>query len=326
VISVIVPTFNRRERLARVLDALSRQECDAPFEVIVVSDGSTDGTDEYLRRLDTPLDLRVHFQPNSGPAAARNRGVASARSELVLFIDDDVVPARDLVRAHLESHRRLGPRTVVIGPMRDPEDHRMTSWVAWEQEMLAKQYEAMEAGRWRATARQFYTGNASLPVDLLRRAGGFDTRFSRAEDIELAFRLHDRGVAFEYEPDATGWHYAERSYASWCAAAYAYGRNDIRFARDLDRPQLFALIAWTFRRRNLLLKIVALISIHSALLGRAQRWVLELVVLPYPSAARTRIVRYALSAVYAERYYRGLADEVASRRGARRVLRTPLPD
>jgi glycosyltransferase involved in cell wall biosynthesis len=324
VISVVIPTFNRRERLARVLDALDRQEGDVPFEVIVVSDGSTDGTDDFLRGLDTPLDLHAHFQPNSGPAAARNRGVASARSDLVLFIDDDVVPAPNLIRAHLEVRAHVDPATVVIGPMRDPADHRMTSWVAWEQEMLAKQYEAMEAGRWQATARQFYTGNASLPVEIMQRAGGFDTGFTRAEDIELAFRLHDLGAGFEYAPDATGWHYAERSYESWCAAAYAYGRNDIRFGRDLDRPKVYALIAWTFGRRNLLLKVVALITIHSAPLGRAERRLFELLVVPHPSGSRRRLVRYALSAVYAERYYRGLTDELGSSRRARQVLRTPL--
>lgn len=324
VLTVVVPTFNRQDRLARVLDALGAQRCEEPFEVVVVSDGSTDGTDEYLRELDTTLDLRGFFQPNGGPAAARNRGIEAARSELILFVDDDVIPASNLVQAHLDAHHRLGPDFVVIGPMRDPADHRMTSWVAWEQEMLAKQYDAMEAAQWRATARQFYTGNASLPTGLVRRAGGFDTDFTRAEDIELAFRLHDLGARFAYVAEATGWHYAERSYESWCAAAYAYGRNDVRFGRDRDRPQIFALIAWTFSQRNHLLKMVALTAIHSTRLARAERWLFERLVVPYPSPRRRRIVRYALSAVYAERYYRGLTDEVGSSRDARQVLRTPL--
>ena len=61
--------------------------------MIVVSDGSTDGTDEYLADIETPLNLRFLVQQNSGPAAARNNGFRSARGEDVLFIDDDVVPA-----------------------------------------------------------------------------------------------------------------------------------------------------------------------------------------------------------------------------------------
>ena len=161
---------------------------------------------------------------------ARNNGVAKASGELILFVDDDVVAAPGLLRAHLEAHRRLGDRCVVIGPMLNPSDHTMSPWVAWEQEMLAKQYRSMHAGQYVATYRQFYTGNASLRRAHFDAVGGFDSTFRRAEDVEVAFRLADRGLSFEFEPSATGYHYAERSYDSWRATAHAYGRNDVIFA------------------------------------------------------------------------------------------------
>ena len=66
--------------------------------------------------------------------------------------------------------------------------------------MLAKQYEAMDRGVYGATARQFYTGNASVARRHVIAAGGFDTSFRRAEDVELAYRLADRGPAVRLRP------------------------------------------------------------------------------------------------------------------------------
>ena len=97
-VSVVVPTYNRCDRLHRVLTALAAQTFPrTSFEVIVVSDGSTDGTDEYLRSDRPPLQLVAVMQPNRGPGPARNAGVERARGRLILFVDDDVVAAPDLV-------------------------------------------------------------------------------------------------------------------------------------------------------------------------------------------------------------------------------------
>ena len=119
--SVVVPTYNRCDRLRRVLGALADQTLPRDsFEVIVVSDGSTDGTDEYLRGGQTPVDVVAVTQPNSGPGPARNAGVERARGDLVVFVDDDVVAEPDLVEQHVRSHEHDDGRLVVIGPMLTP--------------------------------------------------------------------------------------------------------------------------------------------------------------------------------------------------------------
>ena len=162
-ISVVIPTFNRRERLHKVLTALANQSTTTEFEVVVVSDGSTDGTDEYLRSGQTPTPVVAVVQPNTGPGAARNAGILASSGDIVLFIDDDVVPAPDLIEQHLQAHLGSLDDIVVIGPMLTPTDVVLSPWVAWEQHQLYKQYEAMMAGEWECTFRQFYTGNASVP-------------------------------------------------------------------------------------------------------------------------------------------------------------------
>lgn len=89
-VSVIIPTYNRRESLRRALDTVLVQEgLDWTFraEVLVVDDGSTDGTPDVVRAYDKVQYLR--HDVNRGPSAARNTGVAAATGEYVAFLDDD---------------------------------------------------------------------------------------------------------------------------------------------------------------------------------------------------------------------------------------------
>src|SRR5690349_18374024 len=105
-ISVVIPTFQRAPVLARTLPTVFAQDLpSADFEVIVVIDGSTDGTADYLRSLQRPAcALRVIEQANRGQAGARNTGMHAARGDIVLFLDDDVLCEPSLLREHLRAH------------------------------------------------------------------------------------------------------------------------------------------------------------------------------------------------------------------------------
>ena len=84
-VSIIIPTYNRVDRLKSVVSALERQVSTACFEVIIVSDGSTDETDQFLSTYSQPLDFKALFQNNQGPAAARNLGIAHAKGDIILL-------------------------------------------------------------------------------------------------------------------------------------------------------------------------------------------------------------------------------------------------
>jgi GT2 family glycosyltransferase len=311
-VSIVIPTYNRLPRLQRVLAALSAQQYPLDqFEVIVVSDGSTDGTAEYFQQARFPFELTFIQQPNSGPAAARNRGVAAARSTIILFLDDDVVPAPHLVSEHLRLHAERS-RRVVLGTMLTPPDAQLSPWVAWEQAMLEKQYQAMTNGIWPATARQFYTGNTSLARQLVLDAGGFDERFRRAEDIELAYRLAKLGVEFVFAPQAAGYHYAERSFASWLTTPYIYGRNDIIFGRE-QQVDLIGFVRREFAQRNRLTRWLVW-----TLLDRPRASAVALVLMPKIALVAHRLLgergsRPIYSAIFNLRYYQGVADELGGR-------------
>jgi glycosyltransferase involved in cell wall biosynthesis len=226
-VSIVMPTYNRQARLARVLDALDRQAVDpGVFEVIIVDDGSNDGTASYLKAQRRAYTLRALHQTNSGPARARNAAVAVSRAELLLFLDDDVEPSPQLVPEHLASHRAERD-VVVMGPMASLKEYRQ-AWVAWEQAKLEEQYAAMIRGDWEPTFRQFWTGNASVGRAHVLEAGGFNPDFLRAEDVELGYRLHSRGLKFRFNPKALGLHHAERSLSSWELMHRRYGELEVK--------------------------------------------------------------------------------------------------
>ena len=245
-VSVVIPTYNRRQRLAGVLDALERQSADPrSFEVIVVDDGSTDGTDRMLARRSPGFELSLLQQENRGPGPARNSGVARAQAPIVLFLDDDVEPLPALVAEHLASHA-AHPDSAVIGPQLSLPAYS-EPWTAWNQRQLENQYRAMERGDFAPSYRQFWTGNASLARELLLDSGGFDPSFPRAEDVELGYRLARRGILFCFNPRAGGLHHAQRSLAAWERAHRNYGALEVQiFGRSGERELLEILSGnWT---------------------------------------------------------------------------------
>jgi glycosyltransferase involved in cell wall biosynthesis len=116
-ISGVIPSYNRRELLAQVLPTVFDQDLPSEQrEVVVVVDGSTDGTAEHLRGIDASCTFTVLEQPNRGPASARNAGVRAARGEIVLFLDDDIRCESDLLTKHVVAHARY-TFSVISGPV-----------------------------------------------------------------------------------------------------------------------------------------------------------------------------------------------------------------
>jgi glycosyltransferase involved in cell wall biosynthesis len=317
-VSVVIPTYNRSARLQRVLAALSTQTYDpSRFEVVVVSDGSTDGTDEYLAGATTPFDLVVASQPNAGPAAARNRGVHLARAPLVLFVDDDVIATPALIDEHVATHSREPGDTVVIGPMLNPPDLQLTAWIEWEQTMLYKQYEALARGVYPPTYRQFYTGNASVSRSSILAIGGFNVRYRRAEDVELAYRLSEAGARFVFNDRAIGYHHAERSFASWLQNARDYGTNDAIFADEHRGSQRLQFARDEFLSRHYLVRATTHSCVLRPRLTPVAEWQLRALAAVGARVGAKKVARFALSGLYNLSYYSALAEAIG---GARAFL------
>ena len=249
-ISVVIPTFNRLARLKRVLDALSQQTLDErEFEVIVVSDGCTDGTDEYLSDT-TPLPV-VHAPPGQRRSRRCTQSRRSARSW-----SPDPLPRRrracdaDTGPAPCEAHGD-STSTVVIGPMLNAPGFGYSPWVAWEQAKLYKQYEAMRLGVYSADVPPVLHRQRVGSARAGGRGGWIRHRLptGRGHRVVVPPRPARRDLRVRRD-GATAHHLAERSFESWIAAAAAYGRNDVTFARDHDQQWLLPVMAVEFRQRS----------------------------------------------------------------------------
>jgi glycosyltransferase involved in cell wall biosynthesis len=233
-VSVVIPTHNRLEVLTEVLSALVRQEGAPSFEVVVVDDGSTDGTTEWLRGRSFDLQLRVLTQENRGPAAARNTGVVVAAGHWVAFLGDDTVPAVGWLAAHRAAHRRHGDdlHLAVIGYTGWHPRMRLTPFLRYINEHGLQFGYALIRDPEDVPFNFFYTSNLSLPRDLLL-AEPFDLRFPHAawEDIELAYRLKKRGLHMIYEPAASVAHDHPTDLARFAARQERAGYNAVVFYR-----------------------------------------------------------------------------------------------
>jgi GT2 family glycosyltransferase len=212
-ITVVVPTYRRPSLLAKCLGSLATQDLDPDrFEVVVVDDASGPETREVLEELSSAWpQLRWLVQDvNCGPAAARNRGIAAARSPLLLFVDDDIVAAPDLIPVHLRYHTDTDGLLGVVGLVQWLPGLRVTPFMQWlDSTDLQFSYGTwMREGRIERPWDAFYTCNLSLSAAMIGAVGGFDERFPYPafEDVELGFRLSRQGFRLDYRPDALAWH------------------------------------------------------------------------------------------------------------------------
>jgi glycosyltransferase involved in cell wall biosynthesis len=205
-ISVVIPTYQRKDVVLASVEALSAQEEAPPFEVIVVVDGSVDGSAEALHALATPFPLSVVEQSNQGRPAACNRGAAAASGELLLFLDDDMEAHPRLLAEHDRSHREGAHAVIGHLPLhpQSPPGFLATAVSTWAEQRL----QALRKRGGRIELGDFVTGQMSVRRDVFLRLGGFDTYFARpygGEDLDLGRRLADAGCTLVFNPNAISW-------------------------------------------------------------------------------------------------------------------------
>lgn len=221
--SIIIPTYNRKDTLGRVLTSLFNQTYPKEaYEIIVIDDGSTDNTEAMIEELSAPCFLQYLRQEKKGPAAARNYGLQKAKGEVIIFIDSDIMVSPHFIEEHLRYHKEYDG-IVVRGPV-----------------IRTRSIENPSKERMKLTdisTAFFATGNTSVKRSFLAQAGSFDEDFKEYgwEDLEMGERLKRLGLRVRTNKRAAGYHYQKRVHLIdlpyICAREKARGRTAVLFYR-----------------------------------------------------------------------------------------------
>jgi cellulose synthase/poly-beta-1,6-N-acetylglucosamine synthase-like glycosyltransferase len=210
----VIPAHNAARTVGACVEALLVQTiATSRYEVIVVDDGSTDDTAAVAAR----AGARVIGVSRAGPAGARNHGVRSSTGEIVLFTDADCVPAPDWIER-------------MIGPFAAGADGVKGAYLTRQRSLVARFVQAEFEERYDRLARferiDFVdTYSAGYRRDVLVESGGFDSRFAlpSAEDVDLSFRLAQKGYRFVFEPRARVYHQHPATLRAYLTRKWRYG-------------------------------------------------------------------------------------------------------
>ncbi len=203
-ISIVIPTYNRRPILEKCLLALEKQDLIpqiSGYEIVVVDDGSNDGTPLWLKSETIKFPhVRLVQQDHGGPAKARNTGVEQSRGELIVFIDSDLVVTKSFLTSHvttlLHAWETKGDRLCfTYGSVINTSNFDNPT---------SEPYKLMDLS-W----AYFATGNVAIDKEVLEKSGLFDPSFFLYgwEDLELGERLRQMNVRLIRCPKAVGYHW-----------------------------------------------------------------------------------------------------------------------
>ena len=227
-LSIIIPTHNRAEMLMKTLCALSKQSWPVSlFEVIVVADACEDHTHSVVARYakQAPYQLHLISHQARSAAATRNLGAKRAKGNVLLFLDDDVVPHTMLAQAHMEAQHARG---IVLGYSK-PVLPARANWFQYDSRRWWEDtFKSIAQPDHRFTYRDFFSGNLSMSAQLFWEVNGFDSSFTgRLEDYELGLRMVKAGARFRYAAAAIGDHYDSIDLKKWLQRIQQEGAADI---------------------------------------------------------------------------------------------------
>lgn len=211
--TIIIPTYNRKELVIKTLASIENQTYPKKrFEVIVVDDGSTDGTKNMILNLKktTQIDISYFRQSNKGPAAARNLGIKNSKGDYLYFVDDDIELSPVCLEEHMKSHEK--------------EDVAVLGYTVWSDQIDVTDFMKFIAPNGflfnygliknpqDCGYGCFWTNNISIHKHWLKD-DMFDEEFYPEkgkpimEDAELAYRLSKKGLRIVLNKKALAYHY-----------------------------------------------------------------------------------------------------------------------
>jgi glycosyltransferase involved in cell wall biosynthesis len=231
-VSVIIPSWNMAGYLTGCLEAVTSQDWPPErYEVIVVDDGSEDGTKEVVLAIAARVDPHIRYapQPHAGLSAARNTGIANARGDIVCFVDSDELVRPTHVRRTWELLMENPDVAGVGGPYRDYGDNRHRTCRRCSLTAQGARYE-------RSITPGLLGGNMAIRRETFSDVGPFDEDLSGRGDEGEWFR-RGGGLRFLFDPEHWLWHRRDKStLVALCRKAFSDGRARPVHARKIGKP------------------------------------------------------------------------------------------
>lgn len=227
-ISVIVPSLNGRGVIGALIKSIYQQNYPGQIKIVVVDDGSTDGTYQYVQK-NWPEIKIFRFATSRGSAPALNKGAAMAKGEFILATNDDVIFAKNAMKALVNcwySQKNVG---IVTGKMFGPgrkfaiPGFRINHFLGYHPYDLANRDKIREAD-WAVGACLL------IKRDLLIKVGYFDPKFIFCgEEYDLSFQVKRLGLKILYAPKAVFYHSFRRTFRASADALFAHYRGKFRY-------------------------------------------------------------------------------------------------
>lgn len=242
-ISVVIATRNRVRLLVSCLEAFLHQDYDKSFfEIIVINDGSSDGTLAFLTQFKKNTDLNFQFvsHDNSGVSHSRNIGISLGRGEYTAFTDDDCIVPNDWLSRIAGLWNNAGPAVAAIGGPLDspPGNNYVTHYIHFLDEfnfipLLGKYWiTPVHVSKLPDNAPVAYlrTSNAVFRKSCLLEVGGFDVNFKKpgGEDPDLCYRMLKQGYRFHFDKKLVVLHNGRESMGSYFRSLNNYIASEFR--------------------------------------------------------------------------------------------------
>ncbi len=318
-LSIIVPTYQRADRLELLLNWLFQQRVDrSTSELIVVDDGSTDSTwDVLTRRAAQDSWLRPLRQDNQGQAVARQKGVDASLGQILLFLDDDMEPTSlDFLEIHRLFHVQTNLKSVAFGAILPPLSLAKRPAFEYFYELsIRKMYEGFTSGKIQPAGQHFYSANVSLSRKLFLAVGGFSSQYRHAEDRELGLRIEQKSDArFHFLEAASAFHHSQTGrFRSFIKRAQLYGEYE--FKMSLVYPERFDLHPrMVLRSPNSIKRLLAHATWWLPSLPLLLNGPLVLLAKAFNGIGLLKLATLLCSAIYTLNYVRGYWLENAVKR------------
>lgn len=218
--SVVVCTYNGSRIIRDCLEGLTKLNYPN-FEVVIVNDGSTDNTETIIKEFSVPHGFRLISTPNRGLSNARNTGMEAATGELIAYLDDDARPDPHWLQYLAVDFMRT-PSAAIGGPnIPPPGDGMIAECVANSPGGPAH---VLLSDR---TAEHIPGCNMAYRKSVLQAVGGFDPQYRTAgDDVDLCWRILEKGWAIGFSPSAMVWHHRRNSVKMYWKQQYGYGKAE----------------------------------------------------------------------------------------------------